>query len=853
MTTFIEQERQKQEDIDDEPHFHKKLTCRSFLCSKLVKGVLAALVVAIVCPVVAYHFAISRHYDDGSSQTYSCLVQQEYRIPCGYVGIGEDQCTKVDCCFNTTTGECHHYLPSKYFYQQSSGDIYSTSYSKSPVGSKIVENIQFTATENGKKLLLVLETSSKTNAKQSSSVEADMKNFKINYSSQRLTLEINDSDNDTIFNSANSALIASENYWEWSFQLSNEKLFGLDRNIITLSGNETLTKVIYKNQVDHNTQPVIWALKNSKFYGVLIKHSGPLEITVLASNIVILRSLIGKRIEVELTLGPTPAELYKNQVQDMGLAPKWALGTHNCRKGSEVDLVKLLQIYALDTYSYDANCIHENLFMSLQQENSFGGNLTDFRTTLESLVSSSKFVLSLPPHILAYDNNSLYASAVSLDVLYKDRSGNVYLGKYLKLPVSYPDFTHPSIEDFLKVLMQWIKDQIGLEKISGFVLNNNWPQDDSYKATLNTSFPYMTDKLNEQMVYTLPWNVNTSSNISHFEVHNTYGSLQYELLYNYTTEKENLKDFFIASASKNFADNEPEISHNFQTSWDNFKVYLEKTMFSSITGDYMIGLPVCGDGNSYNKELHETLCLRWYIAAASMPYFRISSDDPYRDPNSLNTLYTTNAVTTTISRRKLFQEYFYTILSKKEPLIRPMYYDYYSNNATYSLENQYAIGTDVIVAQPLTSGKSKLQVYLPEKRKIWYELWGGAMFTPAKKDNYYVTIDIIESDWIAFVAQGSIVALTDSNKLNLYVALDCTKECTANGELYKDNVYISFTATNTSVTVNNLPDSCEYTLGYLKYYGYNATSGYAGRYENNDNLCPGGGSSTTITYITDSK
>lgn len=39
----------------------------------------------------------------------------------------------------------------------------------------------------------------------------------------------------------------------------------------------------------------------------------------------------------------------------------------------------------------------------------------------------------------------------------------------------------------------------------------------------------------------------------------------------------------------------------------------------------MVGLPVCGDTTTYDKELHETLCLRWYLAAAVMPYFRVSS------------------------------------------------------------------------------------------------------------------------------------------------------------------------------------------------------------------------------------
>ncbi|KAF7277290.1 hypothetical protein GWI33_008802, partial [Rhynchophorus ferrugineus] len=137
-------------------------------------------------------------------------------------------------------------------------------------------------------------------------------------------------DNDVIFNTANGALIASKYFWEWSFQFSNHTLFGLGQNVIRLAGNETIKKVIYKNRNDHSTQPVIWTYNKNKFYGFLVKNNGPVEITVLPSNIVIVRSLTSNRFEVEITQGSTPKDLYENQIGNFVPSPLWALGTHNC-------------------------------------------------------------------------------------------------------------------------------------------------------------------------------------------------------------------------------------------------------------------------------------------------------------------------------------------------------------------------------------------------------------------------------------------------------------------------------------------------------------------------------------------
>ncbi|CAG9772551.1 unnamed protein product [Ceutorhynchus assimilis] len=847
MTSFIEKELEDFVDPDEEPHFVRKTTWKTIICTKLARGLIIVLFLAIVVPTLAYLFVISRNVPSVDEQEdYYCLIREEYRVPCGKIGITSYECEKINCCFDTTTGKCHHFLPSKYFYRPDPGsDSYQTSQASSPVGSKALQNLKLTIqNKTSNRLSLIIHEPSEIVKPISTSDP----NYSITQASKKLIVEVFDKDGDAIFTSAKGALIASEKYWEWSFQLSNDTLFGLDRNLIKLNADQNLTKVIYKNRDDHSTLPVFWAYQNGKFHGAVIKHDGPLEIEVLSSYTVILRSLLGKKIEVELSLGPTPADLYRDQtVDDIVVPPLWFLGTHNCRKGESTTLSDLLKIYSANNSSnLDTDCIHENLFVTLQNKTQSQDDVDLLKTyVVDMFANGKKFMFCLPPQILIHENNELYIKAKELGILYKNENGSIYEGSYLNQPVVYPDYSANSSE-YMETLIKWIDTHLGMDYISGFILNDNWPEDESFIKVPSSSFPYYTQEINNQMLYTLPWYLKGHNQVAHYESHNLYGQYQDDALSRVLPASQSL----IIASTKTYGNTEPVISDNFDTSWENFKLYLNRILFGSITGNQMVGLPICGDTDNYNKTLHQVLCLRWYIAAASMPYFRVISGDVFRDPANLNSQYATQAVEASIKRRALLQDYFYTIMNKNEPLVRPMYYDYFNNTETFSLERQYTIGKDLMVAHPLSSGRIVLQVYLPPERGVWYEFWGGTIFKPLQKNRYYMDIETFETDWTMLVAQGTIVALTTSTDIQLYIALDCSMEsnCTASGDLLKDGNNFTFLATNSSVTIKNIPASCGYFVTFLKVYNYTDSS----LYSKNAELCKEGhGDSLAINYSED--
>lgn len=192
---------------------------------------------------------------------------------------------------------------------------------------------------------------------------------------------------------------------------------------------------------------------------------------------------------------------------------------------------------------------------------------------------------------------------------------------------------------------------------------------------------------------------------------------------------------------------------NLDISWTNLKKAISTTLYHSIFGNQFITIPVCGSTDKFNENLDELLCIRWYLTAATFPIFRISSDLPRRDPLSLPSMFAARITSNAIKQRFKLLPYYHTILSNSEPLVRPLFYDYHSDNETLNLDEQYMLGDALLVAQPLKEPSYRLRLYLPPSAGTWYEFWGGQI----SNSTGWVEISIIETDWIMYIAAGHII------------------------------------------------------------------------------------------------
>lgn len=243
---------------------------------------------------------------------------------------------------------------------------------------------------------------------------------------------------------------------------------------------------------------------------------------------------------------------------------------------------------------------------------------------------------------------------------------------------------------------------------------------------------------------TLPFNSTAKTTSQHQLFHNSYGQLQQKLM-------EELNYFTITSSHSGVSTVQLQ---TVDISWMALKSTFHSVLEHNILSQGLISVPVCGSSSKYNKETHETVCVRWYLNAATQPLFRITSDFPRRDPQSLNSKTSSLIAADAIKKREMIQPYMYTVLASGEPIIRPMFYSYFQDNVTLPLDEQYMIGDSLLVAQPFVDNLYKLRVYLPTVADSWYEFWGGMNY-----GNAWVEIGIVRDDWVMFIKSGDIIPM----------------------------------------------------------------------------------------------
>lgn len=260
------------------------------------------------------------------------------------------------------------------------------------------------------------------------------------------------------------------------------------------------------------------------------------------------------------------------------------------------------------------------------------------------------------------------------------------------------------------------------------------------------------------MSHTVPWYAESDKR-KHIALHNNYGR-------HYAQAVAALRESsFLLSAAFTGEDLYGSHVQNVNATWDDLKNALSKTLSQSLFGSYSSSVPVCGSTKVY-EESNEALCSRWYLTAATFPIFRISSDLPRRHPLSLPSNQLKEIAILSIKIRYLLLPYYYTVLSEKLPLLRPMLFNYPSDEKTFKLDEQYMIGRSLLVAQPMMYSPL-LSVYLPANPSGWFEFWTGTAYPSG-----LLNITAVESDMFMYVAAGHVIPYTE---VSAYIRIGLSK------------------------------------------------------------------------------
>ncbi|KAL7547957.1 hypothetical protein ACHAWF_011228 [Thalassiosira exigua] len=495
-------------------------------------------------------------------------------------------------------------------------------------------------------------------------------------------------------------------------------------------------------------------------------------------------------IDLFLLPGPDPPALYAQYARLTGrmeLPPMFALGYHQCRWNyrDEADVYAVHGKFEELDYPYDV------LWLDIEHTDGkryFTWDKRAFPRPKEMQErldrDGRRMVTIIDPHIKRDDGYYVHKEATRLGLYVKDRKGEKdYDGWCWPGSSSYLDFTTEKVRD-------WWAEQFGYDRYRG-----------------STPSLFTWNDMNEPSVFNGPEvsmqkDLLNLDGVEHREWHNLYGMLFHRATSEglvRRNEGHNVRPFvlsrsFFAGSQRHGAiwtgDNAAR--------WDHLEVASPMLLGLNVAALSFVGADVGGFFGNVDAEL----MTRWMQAGAYQPFFRghAHHDSKRREPWVFGEETMVRLRRAAMARYALLP-YWYTVFWNAGvtgmPVMRTMWMQYPKISELYSVDDQYLIGSDLLVRPVTSAGATTSLVRFPLSDN-WYDVDTMRHVGLDKtKGNTYaeVTVDSDIDKIPVYQRGGSVIArrlrLRRSSRLmagdpyTLYVALG--GDLRAEGVLYMDD------------------------------------------------------------------
>ncbi len=286
--------------------------------------------------------------------------------------------------------------------------------------------------------------------------------------------------------------------------------------------------------------------------------------------------------------------------------------------------------------------------------------------------------------------------------LVEDEAGDIFTGYVWPGLCAFPDFLNSETRRIWSEEMTKFSS-IGLE---GIWLDMNEPSVRTVKGKATES-----ETINGDAVHRL----DDGSVRKHSQVHNFYSYFQ--AMATYDSLKVNIKEPFVLTRSgytgiQKYAamwtgDNE--------SSYDDLLLQMTMVMSLGISGMPYAG---CDLGGFMGYSDYELLC-RYYEMALFFPLYRNHKVKGGNDQELFNIPERyKERIKSAIEMRLCFMEYIRSVVDESHrtghPVIRPLFYHYYHDKETLSIDDQYMVGSDIVYAPQVYRDRNERELYIPE-------------------------------------------------------------------------------------------------------------------------------------------
>jgi alpha 1,3-glucosidase len=451
-------------------------------------------------------------------------------------------------------------------------------------------------------------------------------------------------------------------------------------------------------------------------------------------------------VDVFLFPGTSPAKVWSQYSAITGrqqLPPMFSLGYHQCRWNyrDERDVSSVESTFEDLDFPYDV------LWLDIEHTDGkryFTWDKNTFPTPLDMQKNISahgrKMVTIVDPHIKRDDRYHIHKEATAKGLYIKDKHGKDFDGWCWPGQSSYLDFTNAEVR-------QWWAEQFSVDKYQG--------------STLDL---FTWNDMNEPSVFngpevSMPKDCKSISGVDHRYWHNLYGLYMQRATAEGLSMRAHtpaLRPFVLSRAFWAGSQRYGAIwTGDNSATWGHLKVASPMLLSIGLGGLSFAGADVGGFFGEPGAELFT----RWYQAGSFTPFFRghAHHDTKRREPWAYGSPHTEIHRTVAMTRYSLLPYWystFYDSYTTGMPVMRPLFAEYPDDSRVFAMDDQWLVGSDILVKPVTDAGKVEVDVFFPGKHG-WYDFHSLAAVDIAQSG--YLTVAAPLDTIPVFLRGGSIV------------------------------------------------------------------------------------------------
>lgn len=454
--------------------------------------------------------------------------------------------------------------------------------------------------------------------------------------------------------------------------------------------------------------PFMIVLKEQGAYGVFFDNHGKTFFNLGKENekYIMYRAEEGA-LDYYVITGENMAEVIKGYTWLTGRVPmpmRWTLGYHQCRWSykSEAEIRELASEFRRQQIPCDA--IHCDIDY-MDGYRVFTWNKDNFNDPEKMIADLKKqgfeIVTIIDPGVKKDEEYYVYKEGVEKGYFAKDTKNDVYINAVWPGDSAYPDFGRKEVCDWWGDKHKFLVDK----GVMGVWNDMNEP------ASFNGPLPDDVVMHEETTVSNHKW------------MHNVYGHNMSKATYLGMKQLSGRRPFVITRACYSG-------TQKYSTAWtgDNNSLWTHLRMaIPQLCNLGMSGFTFAGtDIGGFGSDTTGELLVRWYqVGCFSVLFRNHSAMGTRRQEPWLFGKQKTDIIRKYVQLRYELIPYYYDLFHEHQstglPIMRPLVLEYEQDENTRNLNDEFMIGSHLLVAPVVEQGMTKKMVYLPEGE--WFDYW----------------------------------------------------------------------------------------------------------------------------------